>query len=151
MFNEDLLKFMQKQYYVALPLVLIAFVVQIMIVCCREFSRKVPINYILLAIFTLCETFLLSFICSNYPKDIVLLSAAMTFAVTAALTAYAMTTKTDFTICGGLIWIMCIVLLCVSLSFLLFSWAVYWHPLLSGLLLIFYGIFLIYDVQLVAG
>ena len=75
----------------------------------------------------------------------------MTAAVTLALSFYACTTKTDFTICGGLIWIMCIVLLCVSLSFFFLTWTVFWHPLLSGLVLIFYGIFLIYDVQLVAG
>ena len=133
------------------PLIFIALFVQIAIICCRNCSRKVPTNYALLAIFTLCETWILSYICTFYDKEIVLLSGVLTCAVTCALGGYAMTTKTDFTICGGLIWIMCIVLLFVSLSFMFFTWTVFWHPLVSGLVLIFYGIFLIYDVQLVAG
>merc|ERR1719189_312590 len=73
-------------------------------------------NYILLFAFTLCETFILSVICAGYPSSVVLQAAGATTGVTVALTAYACMTKTDFTVCGGLMAILSIVLLTLILS-----------------------------------
>ena len=108
-------------------------------------------NYILLFAFTLCETFILSVICAGYPSSVVLQAAGATTGVTVALTAYACMTKTDFTVCGGLMAILSIVLLTLILSMMFFSFAVWWHPFVSAILVVFYGLFLIYDTQLIAG
>ena len=47
--------------------------------------------------------------------------------------------------------ILSIVLLTLILSMMFFSFAVWWHPFVSALLVVFYGLFLIYDTQLIAG
>ena len=135
----------------ACGLFFVALMVQCAIFCCRDAARKVPMNYILLFIFTACESFLLSVVCSQYPTGVVLQAAGATTAVTVALTAYACTTKTDFTICGGLMVILAMVIFTLIIASIFLSFAVWWHPLVSALLIVFYGLFLIYDTQLIAG
>ncbi len=46
-----------------------------------------------------------------YDAESVLSSALMTAGMTVALTIYAFTTKTDFTVCGGLFFVMSIAML----------------------------------------
>ena len=75
----------------------------------------------------------------------------MTAAVTVALTFYACTTKTDFTMCGGLFFILSIALLCLIVCSWFMTFAAWWHPFVSALLVVFYGLYLIYDTQLIAG
>lgn len=60
-------------------------------------SRKVPINYIVLGLFTLFESYMVSFVCYMYTPQSVILAATATLAATIGLTYYAMTTKEDFT------------------------------------------------------
>ena len=135
----------------AFGLIFVTVLVQIAIFCCRDAARKVPLNYILLFIFTACESFILAVICSSYPSGVVLQAAGATAAVTIALTAYACTTKTDFTICGGLMFILSMVIFTLIIAMMFLSFAAWWHPLVSALLIVFYGLFLIYDTQLIAG
>ena len=135
----------------AFGLIFVACMVQCAIFCCRDLARKVPTNYILLFIFTACEAFILSVICAGYPSSVVLQAAGATTGVTIALTAYACMTKTDFTVCGGFCVILSMVMFTLILSMMFFSFAVWWHPFVSGLLVIFYGLFLIYDTQMIAG
>ena len=87
-------------------LLVISIVVEIAIVCCKDVARKSPQNYIYLFVFTICQAFVFAFICSFYPGEIVMSAAGLTALVTVALTFYACTTKTDFTMCGGLFYIM---------------------------------------------
>eukprot|EP01017_Pseudomicrothorax_dubius_P027187 TRINITY_DN3100_c0_g1_i1.p1 TRINITY_DN3100_c0_g1~~TRINITY_DN3100_c0_g1_i1.p1 ORF type:complete len:280 (-),score=52.99 TRINITY_DN3100_c0_g1_i1:35-874(-) len=74
--------------------------------CYQEVARKTPINYILLIIFTICEAYVVSFTCSFYNVETILVAVACTAGATFALTLYACTTKTDFTICGGMMFVL---------------------------------------------
>lgn len=60
-------------------------------------------NYILLAIFTICESYLVAFICSLYTAVSVIIAAVLTAGMTITLTLYALFTKRDFTMYGGAI------------------------------------------------
>ena len=91
------------------------------------------------------------FICSNYPASECLMAAGMTAAVTIALTIYAFTTKTDFTMCGGLFFILTVAFLCLIVFSWFMTFAKWWHPMVSAILVVFYGLYLIYDTQLIAG
>ena len=135
----------------AMGLLIISVCIECAILCCKSVARKTPTNYILLLIFTLCQAFVFASICSHYPSSDVLTAAGMTAAVTVALTFYACTTKTDFTICGGLFFILGMALLCLMICSFVFSFAAWYHPFVSALLVVFYGLYLIYDTQLVAG
>jgi len=69
-------------------------------------DKKVPANYILLSIFTFCTSWLVATACARTEPLIVLEAAGLTFSMTVAITIYAMTTKTDFTIYGPLLMIV---------------------------------------------
>ena len=64
--------------------------------CSQTFSETFPTNMIMLAIFTFCESYLVSFICSMYEPQSVLLAAVATAGASIGLTAYAIYTKSDF-------------------------------------------------------
>lgn len=66
-----------------------------------------PNNYIALSLFTFCMSVIVAAICGSvynfYQENggfIVMAAALLTFGVTIALTLYACTTKTDFTMMG---------------------------------------------------
>ena len=126
-------------------------IAQISIFCCRNVARKVPTNYIILTIFTVAFSFIVTWITAGYPVDIVLQAAAATALTTVALTIYAFKTDTDLTMMGGLIWIASVALMMIILTFAIFSPATLYSPFLCGIIVCFYGFFLIYDTQLVAG
>lgn len=60
-------------------------------------SMKSPHNIVLLAIFTISESYLVSAITSLYTPESVLMSAVATGAATFGITFHALTTKSDYT------------------------------------------------------
>ena len=129
----------------AIGLLILSVVIECAILCCKSVARKSPTNYILLFIFTACQSFVFAVVCSFYSASSCITAAGMTAAVTVALTFYACTTKTDFTMCGGLFFIMSIALLCLIMFSWFMTFAAWWHPVLSAILVVFYGMYLIYD------
>jgi FtsH-binding integral membrane protein len=118
--------------------------------CYHSLARKMPINFILLAIFTVTEAYMISFISSVYSPQTVFIAAALTAGVVVALTVYACWTKTDFTIYGGLLFICLFVFVIVSMLAMFFQSR--WITLvISSIGVILFGIYLIYDTQLVMG
>lgn len=118
--------------------------------CYRSLARAVPTNYILLTLFTGSMSYMVASITSFYEPEIVLAAAVLTAAVVVGLTVYALTTKTDFTYCGGAMWaFFFVVLSCTVLSFCLRGRvAQVW---ISGLLIFIFSFYIIYDTQLIIG
>ncbi len=141
----------QKENMIIFWICFIASIISsLLIICVRSLSRSVPTNYILLTIFTLCEAYLVSVICGMSSPNIVLMAAIMTFAVVAALTIYAFTTKTDFTLYGSAIFIFGAIMFIFGL-FLLFTDNPFLHILYSSLAVILFSFYLVYDTQLIVG
>ena len=122
----------------------------IALVCCRSVARSIPLNYILLGVFTVGESYLVSFICGTTNPNIVLMAAAMTCGVVMALTIYAYTTKTDFTVMGSLMFVIACVMILFSI-FMFFTNNKVMHIIYSSLGVIAFSIYLIYDTQLIVG
>ena len=139
------------QGILAFSLFLISAIIEFVLICYRDIARRVPTNYALLAVFTLCQAFYFSFVTTFYPSENVLAAAGMTAGMTCGITAYAFNTKTDFTIMGSLFVTMSIGLLCLMMISAFMSFAAWWHPVMCALLVMFYGLYLIYDTQLIAG
>jgi hypothetical protein len=93
----------------------LTFIILIMLACCPDFRRQSPLNFILLMAFTVCEGFLLGTVTSHYEKDEVLMAVGITAVVTLALTVFAFQTKWDFTMMGGMLFVLVIVLFCFGL------------------------------------
>ena len=113
-------------------------------------ARRVPTNYILLLIFTLCESFLVAAVCVFTTPKIVFMATVFTLALCISLTIYAMTTDEDFTICGGLLFV-CLIVLVVAGIFLIFTDNNVVHIFFCMLGIILFSIYLIYDTQLIVG
>jgi len=122
----------------------------LMLVCSTTMAKQVPTNYLLLGIFTVTETVMVGFICSHSKTEIVLMALFMTVAISLAVTLYALTTETDFTMSGGILFVLGMALLVIGLA-VHFTNNKTIHIIYSGLSVILFGIYLIYDVQLIAG
>ena len=114
-------------------------------------ARRVPTNYGLLAAFTFCQAFYFSYLTTNYSQSNVLSAAIMTAGMTAGITTYAFHTKRDFTTGSSLMVTLSIALLLLCLCSVFLTFTVWWHPIICFLLVVMYGMYLIYDVQLIAG
>jgi len=90
---------------------------------CLHLDKIVPLNYILLAIITACQNFLVgsTVMKVDIPK-IILQSTLLTLGATAGIIMYAATTKRDFTILRPLMFV----------SFMVFS--------ISTIFIILYGL-----------
>lgn len=127
---------------------IVSICVAIPLICFRSVSRTVPNNYICLGVWTFCEAYMVSVCCATYEPSVVISAAALTCAVTVALTLYAYNTKTDFTFMGGMLWVaVCILFFAGFLCFFLPALRV----LYCVIGVIIYSIYLIYDTQLVMG
>jgi FtsH-binding integral membrane protein len=118
--------------------------------CFKSVSKTVPMNYILLALFTISEAFFVSLAVIKVPTKELLLVLIITTTVVVALSIYAFTTKSDFTMCGGLLFILLLLLIVGTIMNLAFNCEAFEVGLsiLGGVLA---GVYLIYDTQLVVG
>jgi FtsH-binding integral membrane protein len=120
----------------------------IVLTCVPGFVRKVPSNYIVTGVFTIGEGYLVSLLCSVSEPRLVFMAASMTFGMTAALTVYACTTKTDFTVYNSALFlgVCCLFLLG---TFLAFSDNTFLNTLYCSLGIFIYSIYLIVDTQMI--
>jgi len=148
-FNKSL-----EPFFINLPLVIIAIVgslvTVIMLSCSRNLARQTPNNYIILGVFTVCESYLVAFISAQYSPEIVITAIGLTTLVCVGLTAYACTTKTDFTFLGAflVVTLLLLIMFGILLIFIPSSTAYLIYCCLGVLL---FSIYLIYDTQLVMG
>ena len=149
--NNSDVRLFQKQnkaiFYLAIG---VAVVISLTLFCFINVARKVPVNYFLLFLFTLAKGYLVSYICIMTTPKVVIMALAMTCAIVVWLTVYAFTTKTDFTGYGHYLFIASIVMLLCGI-FLTSTNNKVIHVIFSGISVLIFSIYLIYDVQLIAG
>ncbi|CAD8142849.1 unnamed protein product [Paramecium octaurelia] len=154
--QEAVTKFVVQEIFLFVFAAISAIVLMCFLLCCKANARRAPKNYILLSLFTLCEAYVVSFICCTVATqnsngiELIVIALSMTVLMTMGLTLYACTTKEDFTICTGLLWSLAICLLLLFIFTLIFP-----SRLLSIIYSIFaifvYSIYIIVDTQLIVG
>lgn len=143
-------KFQKESTFMYIICLVLIIVLPIVIACCKSVMMKVPQNYIILFVFTFAESYFVSFICSISNPSIVFMAAFMTLAITIALTIYAYTTKTDFTIQGGMFFVLgCAFLLLVIFG--MFTRNNVFHIIICVFGVILFGLYILYDTQLIVG
>ena len=139
--------------------IIFSIIILYAIYCYPKNARTVPTNYILVFAFTVCESYFVSFICTLYGWNIpiegpesanvagqltVLMAALGTVIITLTITLYAMKTKTDFTMCGGVLMVGLMCLFILNLFYFFFR-----VPILNVMICVFglfiFGIYLAYD------
>ena len=149
LFKDIVLKFV-----INYPVIMYITAVISIIICCllsfvKSLARTVPINYILLLIFTVCESYLLMIISCTYEPTIVFSAVALTVACTLGLTVYAWTTKKDFTPLVAWMWAVVFTFIFCGLLFFCFGRNVYIFYCGGGVSI--YSIYIIIDTQLLLG
>ena len=166
--NENICWWMVENWWIYIILIFVALFVEILMICVRPLARKVPVNYILLIIFTLCESYLVSYLCMIFSfqqtcdeygmnceynfenRQPIICAATGTVAIVAACTAYACTTKTDFTAKWGIIFCAGMALLILSIFGIIF-YSYILQMVICTLGVFLFGVYLIMDTQMVMG
>ncbi len=128
----------------------VAFITSMALGFSESLSRTVPLNYILLGVFTLAESYTVGFIAGQYNRDVVVTAMYLTAGVVAALAMYTVKTKNEITYFNGLI-----VLITFGIGALTFlNWFTIFG-LLDSLIFagsaVMSGLYFIYDVKLLMG
>lgn len=148
--SKEIQNFMNKNTLVMVLNLVVYMVSLYALACYPKISRSVPINYILLFIFTFSMSYLVAFISSKYSTDVVITAAILTSLMMAGLTTYACYTKTDFTMCGGLLFSMSFVLIgMIFVGFFISN--KFYHAAISAFSLGLFSMYIIYDTQLIVG
>ena len=143
--NPDLDAWMSDHGGLACAASLMAIIPLCMVACCKNLARTVPYNYMLLSTFTSLETFFFMFVASMYQSQSVITAAGMTLVMTLAITAYSIKTKTDFTAMSGLMLCLSVGMLLLIVCSSVFSYIEWWHPVVATMMVVMYGLYLIYD------
>eukprot|EP01069_Polyplicarium_translucidae_P006226 Polyplicarium_translucidae@DN2925_c0_g1_i2.p1 len=132
-----------------------AFVVLLVLLCVPRLAQRVPHNYILLAVFTVCEAFSVGGSCSiaadRIGSTVVTQAFFATAVVVVGLTAFAFQTKYDFTSCMGVAWIAFLALLVLSFIGMFFPGAKWLDALISGGFSLVFGLYVLIDTQVLLG
>jgi len=130
-------------------MVLVGFILSIGLLIAMYVKRhEVPTNYILLALWTICQSYTVGVVASFFDKDIVVEAFLLTGCVVAGLFMYALQTRRDFTSCGaGLFAILWVLVLGGIIQLFLMSPTMDFVLAIAGAII--FSLFIIYDVQLV--
>jgi len=143
-------QFFLNNYGLAIFFAIMGLVLSCVLFCVRDVAKKVPTNYILLAAFTFCEAYVVAFCTAtvNNPETVVA-AAFMTAGIVGGLTLYAMTTKSDFTVCGGSLFMIGAAFIMFGLFSFMFGPTMRLVYCTLGVIL--FGFYLVVDTQLVLG
>lgn len=154
----------------------VVIVTVISMMCCTFARRRVPINFLFLAIFTVAESILLGILSSYYNCEEVrrlkkthfesrlqeiyletysfefqvMTAVAITAGVSLGLTIFAFQTKWDFTMLGGMLIVSLIILLIFGITAMLMKEKTV-SLIYASLGALIFSIHLVYDTQLMMG
>ncbi len=148
--NENAQLFMKENIWLLWVCIALTFVLTMLIFYIDHVARSVPTNYIALLAFTLCESYLAGFITSTYDPSTVSLAFGLTCVIVISLTIYAWTTKTDFTMMGGILFMGLGLLIVGSIIGIFYRDRIF-RLILSIFCVFLFGLYLIYDTQLIVG
>ena len=137
-----------------MALVLTAYIVSICALLCCGCHRKVPVNYVLLFVFTLSLSCLIGVVCMQTDPGIVVAAAGLTFAMVLGLTGYACTTKQDFTasICGFFILPVLLLVVIASIPFMFIPGFIRtMHLIYCVIGVLIFSFYIIWDTQMIMG
>jgi FtsH-binding integral membrane protein len=109
---------MKRDQFLIYIILVLCIIVELLILCVKSLARTVPINYILLSIFTACEAYIVAHISSRFTAGSIAAAAFMTAGMVITLTVYAFRTTKDFTMMGGSLYLFAFVLFFSSLILL---------------------------------
>ncbi|XP_068179104.1 protein lifeguard 1 [Antennarius striatus] len=147
---ETLREWTWDNYWFSYAMIGAAVVLILVLSCCDNLRRRVPLNFIALGLFTVVEGLMLGSVTVNFNAEAVLWAVGATALVSFALTLFAMQSKWDFTLLSGSLWVFGWTLLSFGLlAVILRSQYLYIAYACLGTLL--FSLYLVFDTQLILG
>jgi len=123
--------------------------------CCRSAFQKFPVNYLVVLIFTACESLVVTFLCYQFSWKTIGVAVSSTALIFAVLTLFAAFTRIDFTGYGVYLFGALVTLIIASIVFCAMYWfkieATWWYMGLMVACLLLFSLYLIYDTQQILG
>ncbi|XP_069815522.1 protein lifeguard 2-like isoform X2 [Dendropsophus ebraccatus] len=149
-FWKTLRSWTRQNPYLLYALIPSTFVLIMVLACCDSARRRVPLNFILLAIFTVFEGCLLGSFAAYFDADAVMWATGATILVTLGLTLFAFQTKWDFTVMSGGLMVALLVLLSFGILAAIFR-SMWLNIVYACLGTLIFGMYLVVDTQLILG
>ena len=130
--------------------VFLTFFLVLLPICAPQSYRIVPLNYIILTVFTISYSCLIAMEVCFFSVSSIMVALFLTFVTVISLTIYAWKSEKDFTIYGGTLFVSLILLIFASLI-LMFVNIPLLNVIYTYISLIIFCIYLIYDTQLLIG
>jgi len=148
--NDSFYRFQVSNPSISFFLIAVTIVTMLMLTCSPALARNHPTNYLILAVFTLAESYSVSSVVGSFQERTVLMALFLTATVVSSLTLYAMTTKKEVGFFGGLIVVgSSAMLMCLLGSFIFGGDSL--SCLISIISAVMAGLYLIYDIQMLMG
>ena len=142
--------FIVKHALLYIIILFIPLIIMIFFICKPEKTKQVPLNYILLFLFTISEAYTLTLFTLEFQKKYIYFSMLLTLIAVLTLTIYASKTKKDFTLLGGTLCVF-LVLLIIGQIFNLFFRIKFLYLIFNIIGICLFSIYIIYDTQLIIG
>lgn len=141
-------------WFIVIPIILLLTVM--LVACCVPKARAPPMDIIMLLIFVLSFSYIMSFFCSivvnNSPNDSAVVPVAVlsTVGITAVLTIYAFVCKGNYLIWIGILLVCCMAALVVGVSVIFTNITALVYVYCSIAIIIF-GIYLVIITKSIVG
>lgn len=149
-FSSVVKKAVQTNLWAYLSSFIVFFVVAIILSCCRSFSRRHPWNIVALVVVTLSLSYMVGTVASFHDTTVVVITMAITLAISVAIIAFSAQTRYDFTICYGVLLILAVDLIMFGI-FCTFYYSYISDVAYGCLGALLYSLFLMIDCQLMMG
>lgn len=130
-----------------------SFILTLILSCFVKLQRTQPWNLIFLSLFTICESYVVAWICAHYKVFTIVSAFGVTILIVFLLTLFACQTKYDFTTNKWSIGLFIAMIAVFVLSMLnTFIFHLGWlQTVISCVLLVIFCFYLVYDTQLIIG
>ena len=139
-------------WWLWIPCMIISIICQVCIYFCVGIRRRIPLNYIIVLIFTLTFSWIPASAAVSYSwqsPNTVYQAAILTVGITMAVTAYAWFERVNFRIVRGILFVLGFAMLWFGIVGLVFGM---WLPTLyCTLALIVWGLYLLLDTSFIIG
>jgi len=129
----------------------LGLVILIPMMCCTKLRTSFPLNYILLGLFTICESLSLGVVGLVYTTESIMLAAGLTFAMVLGLTIFAFQTKIDFTQCRSAMFVILFLFIICGILFAFIPYSRQMEIVYGGIGAAIFSIYLIIDTQMMMG
>ena len=144
---ESLRLWMSENWWLAITTSVLALIILYTVVY-SKLGRKVPLNYILLCIFTVLEAYSLAYLAAISSPETIAMAGGITMIIVISLAIFAKCTKKDFTGCGPYLLVLIVGLVASGIVAYFFrNKIVIW--VICGLGVLVFGCYLVFDVQLI--